>query len=602
MGENLMFKLSNFLIHACIATVAVSWAGPAHGQATQPQRTSDVTHGGNPQQQKTETELWFGILSTPVREFRFVAELSANQQNSAGKLRSLDEGNRTFSLTKVTRADGKLSFQLPLTDAAYSSTLDNKGTQSMGTWTQRGQQLPLSLSQVPSVPKRKVKSLLTGTLNAIVQKIEVAFVELKSGKLYFNSVSQNAGGFVATKEVTEDGSVIFRVPGVQGVFEGRYLDKQATKLQGKWSQGLVTLDLTLTKQEHIPEVLTPTQQTKPRRPQTPKAPFPYTAKEVKIPTADQNVTLGGTLFLPKGEPKAGMILVSGSGPQDRNETIFDHKPFLVIADHFARQGIATLRYDDRGVAESSGDFSKATSFDLADDAEAAFNFLAEREELAGATLGICGHSEGGLLAPLIAARNRRVNFVILMAAPGVNGKQIILSQGPLLMRAQGVPEHQIDAHRKMQEIILTIIRDNERPDAELIAAKIRAALGDDQTDLSQSIKTSQAAIAQQASPWLRTFLKLDPKQALIDLKCPVLAINGTKDLQVDPVLNLPAIRDTLQAAGNEDVEVNVYPGLNHLFQDCKTGHPVEYGTIEETFNLIPLRRMTSWTLEQAAKR
>ena len=135
----------------------------------------------------------------------------------------------------------------------------------------------------------------------------------------------------------------------------------------------------------------------------------------------------------------------------------------------------------------------------------------------------------------------------------------------------------------------------------MIADEIREALGDDQKDLTQLIETSQAAVTQQASPWLRTFLKLDPKKALAYLKCPVLAINGTKDLQVDAVLNLPAIRDALQAAGNADVEVNVYPGLNHLFQDCQTGLPAEYGTIEETFNGVPLRRMTSWILEQAAE-
>ncbi len=597
-----MLKLSNFLIHACIATVILSWPFHVHAQVTQPPQTPEVSQGANSQNQTTQTNLWFGTLSTPARDFRFVVELNENRQDSEGKLLSLDEGNRTFALTKVHREEGKFSFQLPLTDAAYESTLNDEGNHSTGTWTQRGQQLPLSLTKVAAIPKRKVKTLLTGTLNAIVQKIEVAFVELESGKVYFNSVSQNAGGFVTTKEINKDGTVIFRVPGVQGVFEGQYTDEQEIKLQGKWSQGLVTLDLTLTKQENVPEILPPTQPKKPQRPQTPKAPFPYTTEQVKIPTADQNVTLAGTLILPQGQAKAGVILVSGSGPQDRDETIFDHKPFLVIADHFARQGIATLRYDDRGVAESTGDFLKATSYDLADDAEAVFDFLAAREELADATLGICGHSEGGLLAPLIAARNTRVNFVILMAAPGVDGKQIILSQGPLLMRAQGIPEPQIETQRKLQEIILTVIRDNKQSDAESIADQIREALGDDQKDLTQLIETSQAAVTQQASPWLRTFLKLDPKKALADLKCPVLAINGTKDLQVDAVLNLPAIRDALQAAGNSDVEVNVYPGLNHLFQDCQTGLPTEYGTIEETFNGVPLRRMTSWILEQAAER
>ena len=202
---------------------------------------------------------------------------------------------------------------------------------------------------------------------------------------------------------------------------------------------------------------------------------------------------------------------------------------------------------------------------------------------------------------MVAARNTRVKYVILMAAPGVDGKAIILSQGPLLMRAQGVSERRIEIQRKLQEIILTSIRDNEQPETERLTRKIREALGDDQEDLAQIIQTSRAAIEKEASPWLRSYLNLDPKQALKKLKCPVLAINGTNDLQVDAVLNLTAIRDTLDAAGNTDLEVNVYLGLNHLFQTSKTGLPAEYGTIKETFNVIPLRRITSWTLEQAAR-
>ncbi len=598
-----MLKISQFSILALAASAIFPAFLPTYGQTTQvvQKRKTPAQISSQKQKIKPELELWFGVLTTPVREFRFVVELEFNAGATAGNLRSLDEGNQTFALANVSRADGKFSFTLPLTNATYQSTLTNNGTESTGIWMQREQELPLSFEKVAAVPKQKIRNYLTGTLNAIVQKIEVAFIELECGKLYFNSVSQKAGGFIASKEINDEGQVIFRVPGIQGVFQGRYSDDQNDRLQGTWSQGLVTLELTLTKDENISEFLIPTQKNKPNRPQTPNAPFPYTTEQVEIATHDQNVTLAGTLTLPQGEPMAGIILVTGSGPQDRDETILAHKPFFVIADHFARNGIATLRYDDRGVAQSSGNFANATSNDLANDAEAAFNFLSRRQELMGVSLGICGHSEGGLLAPMIAARNTGVNFVILMAAPGVDGKAVILSQGPLLMRAQGVPEPQIAKQRKLQEIILTTIRDNEKLDGGRIAAQVRDALGEEQADLEQIIQNTQTAIRQQASPWLRTFLKLDPKQALSALECPVLAINGTKDLQVDAVLNLTAIRDTLQAAGNTDVEVNLYPGLNHLFQASKTGLPTEYGTLEETFNQAPLRRMTSWILEQAAK-
>ena len=572
----------------------------ANCQRTPPKAETDPSSSPQHATEIKPAQLWYGVLKTPNREFRFVIELSTGNDSSSGSLRSLDEGNQIFGLTTVVRKNGKFTFALPATDATYESTLSKSGTRSTGTWTQRGKQLPLSLEKVAKVPKRKIKTLLTGSMKAIVQKIEVAFVELETGQLYFNSITQKAGGFLATKETREDGEVIFRVPAVQGVFSGRYQSEKKTTLKGQWTQGFVSLDLQLSKQAVTNDQLAALKDRKLRRPQTPKRPFPYKIEQVNIDTPESDVTLAGTLTIPEGMIKAAVVLVSGSGPQDRDETIFNHKPFWVIADHFARHGIATLRYDDRGVAESTGDFRKATTLDLANDAEAAFHFFMTRDDLKTKELGICGHSEGGLIAPLIAARNHNVDFVILMAAPGVDGQQIILSQGPLLMRAQGIPEPDITKQGKIQQVVLSIIRNNQQTDKELIASKLREILGKDEDNVSQVIATIQASTQQQATLWLQTFLKLDPRIALTKVTCPVLALNGTKDLQVDPVLNLPVIRDTLQNAGNRNVEVNVYPGLNHLFQACQTGLPAEYGTIEETFNIVPLRRMTSWILEQTA--
>ena len=584
-----------------LATLALHAPSPAQQPAFPKTANSDQTPSTQRDTVERSVDLWYGVLKTPNRELRFVLELNTEHDSSSGSMRSLDEGNQIFELTHVDSKHGKLTFSLPATEAAYASTLKNSETRSTGTWTQRGQQLPLSFEKVAKIPKRNIKAMFTGTLNAIVQRIEVSIVELETGQLYFNSVSQNAGGFIATKEISKDGVITFRVPAVQGVFRGRYQSEQKNKLQGQWTQGPVSLDLDLSKQVATTERFEPRQSQKARRPQTPKPPFPYKIERVKIATPERGVTLAGTLTIPENRVRAAVVLVTGSGPQDRDESIFNHKPFHVIADHFAQHGIATLRYDDRGVAESSGDFSAATSLDLANDAEAAFNFLITRDELNNANIGICGHSEGGLLAPLIAARNDSVAFIILMAAPGVDGQQIILSQGPLLMRAQGIPEPDITKQNKIQEAVLSIIRNNQQNDEELISVKLRQALGSDEPEIAQTIQTLQASVKQQATPWLRTFLSLDPKVALKKLKCPVLAINGTKDLQVDAVLNLPVIRDTLQNAGNRHLEINVYPGLNHLFQRCQTGLPSEYGTIEETFNLVPLHRMTKWILEQTTQ-
>ena len=597
-----MSRFQLFLHHAAFVVASFSFLECASGQlpASPPKTETDPTSSPQHATEIKPAHLWYGVLKTPNREFRFVIELNTGNDSSSGSLRSLDEGNQIFGLTTVVRKNGKFTFALPATDAAYESTLSKSGTRSTGTWTQRGKQLPLSLEKVAKVPKRKIKTLLTGSMKAIVQKIEVAFVELETGQLYFNSITQKAGGFLATKETREDGEVIFRVPAVQGVFSGRYQSEKKTTLKGQWTQGFVSLDLQLSKQAVTNDQLAALKDRKLRRPQTPKRPFPYKIEQVNIDTPESDVTLAGTLTIPEGMIKAAVVLVSGSGPQDRDETIFNHKPFWDIADHFARHGIATLRYDDRGVAESTGDFRKATTLDLANDAEAAFHFFMTRDDLKTKELGICGHSEGGLIAPLIAARNDEVDFVILMAAPGVDGQQIILSQGPLLMRAQGIPEPDITKQGKIQQVVLSIIRNNQQTDKELIASKLREILGKDEDNVSQVIATIQASTQQQATLWLQTFLKLDPRIALTKVTCPVLALNGTKDLQVDPVLNLPVIRDTLQNAGNRNVEVNVYPGLNHLFQACQTGLPAEYGTIEETFNIVPLRRMTSWILEQTA--
>ncbi len=548
-----------------------------------------------------EYKLWYGVLKTTTREFRFVIELDPAEGASSGTLRSLDEGNQLFELSRVTTDDHTLKFSLPVTLATYEGELSENATRATGHWIQRGDKLPLSLTKVKTVPKPDIKVTYIGTVNAIVQRIEVSFVELETGEIYFNSISQKVGGFVASKEVNKDGEITFRVPAVDGTFHGRYQDGQNTRLKGKWTQGLVSLDLELTSQKAGSDKLGVVEK-KVARPQTPQPPFRYKREQVKVEVPNCNVTLAGTLTIPEGEIKSAVVLISGSGPQDRDETIFDHKPFWVIADHFARNGIATLRYDDRGVAKSTGTFSTATSYDLAEDAEAAFNFVARRGEFQHTMIGICGHSEGGLLAPLIAARNPRVGFLVLLAAPGVNGEEIILSQGPLLMRARGISEADITTQQAIQKIVLKMIRDDQQADDDLLANLLREALGDDLDEMPQLVQKVQAGLSQQGTPWLREFLKLAPKVALAKVKCPVLAINGTKDLQVDPVLNLPAIRDTLAESGNRNVEINVYPGLNHLFQACRTGLPAEYGTIEETFNVVPLQRMTSWTLAHSVEK
>ena len=590
-----MHRLYLFIMSGCFAAASASMGVLANAFPfpQQPPSVTDTADAG------TKTNLWYGTLKTESRDFRFVLEIMNDTQPPTGVLRSLDEGNQQFELSEIQLNAAKFNFKLPSTRAVYESQLDQSGKQTDGTWIQRGSRLPLTFQQVTAVPKRKIRNLFNGTLNAILQKLELSIIELDDGRFYFTSVTQNAGGFHVLKEMASDGEITFRIPALQATFVGRYDNKSSDVLKGKWTQGIISLPLELNRRDPKLEVQPKTTSKKPKRPQTPKPPFPYEIETVSIRVPDTNVTLAGTLTIPAGNVKAAVVLITGSGPQDRNEMIFDHQPFGVIADHFARNQIATFRYDDRGVGKSTGDFASATSHDLANDAEAAFRFLRNRDELRDKLVGICGHSEGGLLAPMIAARNSEVGFLILMAAPGVDGKAIILSQGPLLLRAQGVTESEITKQNKIQEIVLSFISAGEDQNDQLLAKQLRAALPNSQ-ELPKILESVKQGLPQQATPWLREFLKIDPRSALQQVKCPVLALNGTKDLQVDPVLNLPVIRDTLRESGNHNVEINVYPGLNHLFQKCTTGLPIEYASIDETFNLVPLTRMTSWIHEQSA--
>ncbi|MCX6598383.1 MAG: alpha/beta fold hydrolase [Acidobacteria bacterium] len=280
------------------------------------------------------------------------------------------------------------------------------------------------------------------------------------------------------------------------------------------------------------------------------------------------------------------MLISGSGAQDRDETLFDHKPFAVIADHLARQGVAVLRYDDRGTAKSGGTFKGATTLDFALDAEGAFEYLRTRKELAPAKLGLGGHSEGGTIAPLVAARRSDVAFLVLMAGTGVPGDQILYAQGAAILRASRAPEDAVATQRKMQEAMFRLAATEMAADE--VVHQIQETLGT-QTGISEMAH-------QVTEPWFRAFLRLDPAVALEKVKCPVLVLNGELDLQVLPDQNVPAIEAALKKGGNKLVEVKRLPKLNHLFQTATTGGPAEYSQIEESFAPVALEAISSFLL------
>lgn len=349
-----------------------------------------------------------------------------------------------------------------------------------------------------------------------------------------------------------------------------------------------------------------------KRPQTPKPPFAYKMDYVEIENPEAKIKLAGTLSIPEGKgPFPAVVLVSGSGPQDRDETIFRHKPFLVLADHLTRNGIAVLRYDDRGVGKSKGDHAKATTADFATDAFAAVQFLAGNKDIDPRRIGMVGHSEGGLIAPMVAAQHPdKVAFIILLAGPGARGDLVIQKQVEAIGRAAGASPAQLQVSSKLQKHLMDLAMAQPDPVAakkalkgtiQAFLAKLtpeeRKALGEELEDKDIQNQTEEGA-AVFASPWMRYFLRLDPADSLRKVKCPVLALNGSLDLQVLAEQNVPLIEKALQAGGNDKVTTKVLPGLNHLFQTAKNGSVSEYSQIEETLSPQLLDTVTDWIWKQ----
>jgi pimeloyl-ACP methyl ester carboxylesterase len=407
-----------------------------------------------------------------------------------------------------------------------------------------------------------------------------------------DSPDQGATG-IALGEVHLDGdSLKIDAPAIMGYYQGA-ISSDST-MAGEWHQAgrVFTLDL---KKEAHPFVL--------NRPQEPKPPYPYREEAIEFENGAQHFSLAGSLTLPQGEgPFPAVVLVSGSGSQNRDEELFGHKPFKVIADQLSRNGIAVLRYDDRGVGASGGNAVGATSEDNASDARAAFKYLSGRREIDPSGVGIIGHSEGGLIAMMLAAGDPDVAFIITLAGPGVDGKTILLDQSEYIGRLSGIAESVVEDNRMVMEHVYQLMSENEgyADWAGKVSAFISEFYGDkvgqgySKEDVDQIRKNLLSSIPQASYPWLRFFVMFDPSNLWSKIHCPVMALNGDKDAQVMAEKNITAIREGLTASGNTRVTAKVLPGLNHLFQHCNTGLPMEYGEIEETFDPATLALITDW--------
>lgn len=338
-----------------------------------------------------------------------------------------------------------------------------------------------------------------------------------------------------------------------------------------------------------------------KRPQEPVKPYPYYSEEVTFENKNANITLAGTLTLPKKEGKFPVvILITGSGPQNRDEELMGHKPFLILSDYLTRNGIGVLRYDDRGTFASKGNFSKSTTFDFATDVESAVNYLKTRPEIDLKHIGLIGHSEGGIIAPMVAVKSKDVSFIVLMAGTGVSGGDLLLRQQEQIGSASGIKAEDLKKSEEINTLAYKIIQNTT--DSTKLTNDLKAFIKSKFNEIpgmavpkgmtEDEMIDSQVALL--ISPWMLNFIRYNPASTLEKVKCPVLAIDGDKDMQVDSKINLPAIENALKKGGNNKYTIEELPGLNHLFQECKTGLPKEYAEIEQTISPLALTTMTNW--------
>ena len=445
-------------------------------------------------------------------------------------------------------------------------------------------------AQRPSDPQRlSWVGTWRGTLVAGPTTVRLALTVRRdsSGALIGSMQSESGGQAPAVIDVRRD-TLRFTVAAEHISYMG-IASAAGDSLRGTFAQGPASFPLAFGYSLTAPETV---------RPQDPKPPLPYRATDVLIQSAT-GVRLAGTVIMPEGQgPFPAVVFVTGSGPQDRDEAIMGHRPFLVIADYLARHGIASLRYDDRGYAKSTGVFEGATTADFANDAQAAVQFLRGVPGIASDRVGIIGHSEGGVIGPMVAARTPDVAFLVLMAGTGLPGDSISFLQ---LRQVAGQSEAQVALTRPL---FRAVVESKDSADAVGRLSMARQAILASIPEPQRAVAGAQLdrTIAALSAPWMRYFLRYDPRVALRQVRVPVLALDGSLDVQVSPRENLAAIDTALRQGGNRDVRTVEFRGLNHLFQPATTGAMAEYAKIDETISPQVLDLIASWINSRFTRR
>jgi uncharacterized protein len=532
---------------------------------------------------------WQGVLKAGAAELRIVLHIIKGSDGTlTATFDSVDQGALGNRINTITFRDSKLVFSADSSQQKYEGALNANATAIEGNWSGGGASFPLvfrrQTASAKTVHKPAAPSDIDGTwmgsLDTGALKLRLVFhiSNTEDGLIATcDSPDQNAKGLPVSAVARTGSSLTLEMKALAAKFEGA-ISQDLASIDGIFMQGGAKFTLLLKRIKNEAEL-------ERRRPQNPVKPYPYREEEVVYENKPAGFSLAATLTIPSGKgPFPAVVLITGSGLQDRDETILGHKPFLVLADYLTRKGIIVLRADDRGFGKSGGNPETATTADFATDAEAGVAFLKTRPEVDVHKIGLIGDSEGGIIAPMVAARNSDIAFIVMMAGPGVPGNEVLVEQVRMIAVAMGAGPSDVEKNVAAQREAMAVIK-REKDTAKM------------EKELKEKLGIPEGQLKAIGSPWFRFFLDYDPATSLSKLKCRVLAINGDKDVQVSSKQNLPAIRKALEAGGNRNFDLVEFPGLNHLFQTAKTGAPTEYGEIEETISPVVLERIAGWILK-----
>jgi pimeloyl-ACP methyl ester carboxylesterase len=466
----------------------------------------------------------------------------------------------------------------------------------------------IALFCVNQISAQDIAGSWQGIINAGGTDLHLVFnIKKTSDSSYaatFDSPDQKAFGIACSKAYKAKDSVYIKIAVIKGAYKGLWDGKDA--ITGVYSQGNAHLPLymkRLTEGDKAQMLNTA------ERPQTPKPPYNYLSEDVEYDNANKSLHYGATFTRPNGSGKyPAVIIITGSGAQDRDGTLFGHKLYLVLADYLTRNGIAVLRVDDRGMGRSSAgsNINTVTSLDFSYDVEASLNYLETRSDVDKKHIGLIGHSEGGIIAPMVAARRSDVDFIVLWAGPVVGGAETNIEQNAHNLRKSGVDSTAVNAFISLHRKELSLFASS--PDRESLDKKVTVVFDDWKKEQTANVLTAlharnESLFGQDVLkiynslydlPWMRYFITYDPAVDLSKVKCSVLAINGSKDTQVDAVRNLRRIKEILTKSGNKDFEVKELPNLNHLMQTANTGDVSEYEKIPETMSPEAMRIISDW--------